>query len=100
MRGVEHEAVNHRVREYMRKQAHRNGLKSFWSILKRGSYGIYHKVSVQHPGKYVAELIHCHNIREQDTTEQVGNGMHWTIGKRLRYRDLIAGSEQVISAVM
>lgn len=32
----DHEAVNHSVSEYVRDQAHTNGMESFWSLLKRG----------------------------------------------------------------
>ena len=31
-----HMAVGHGVGEYVREQAHTNGLESFWSMLKRG----------------------------------------------------------------
>ena len=31
-----HEAVKHSVREYVKDQAHTNGIESFWSTLKRG----------------------------------------------------------------
>ena len=31
-----HEAVRHSVGEYVRDQAHTNGLESFWAMLKRG----------------------------------------------------------------
>ena len=35
----EHEAVNHTVYEYVRGQAHTNGIESFWSMLKRAHKG-------------------------------------------------------------
>ena len=34
-----HQAVKHSVSEYVRDQAHTNGLESFWSLLKRGYHG-------------------------------------------------------------
>ena len=39
-----HEAVKHSVGEYVNGQAHTNGIESFWSMLKRGYYGTYHKM--------------------------------------------------------
>ncbi len=33
----DHESVNHSVREYVRDQAHTNGMESFWSMLKRAA---------------------------------------------------------------
>ena len=32
----DHETVNHSVNEFVRDQAHTNGIESFWSMLKRG----------------------------------------------------------------
>lgn len=31
-----HEAANHGVGEYIKGQAHTNGVESFWAMLKRG----------------------------------------------------------------
>lgn len=35
------EVVNHSVGEYVREQAHINGMESFWSIFRRGFHGVY-----------------------------------------------------------
>ena len=35
----EHETVKHSVSEYVRDQAHTNGIESFWATLKRGYHG-------------------------------------------------------------
>ena len=43
-----HEAVKHSAGEYVRGQAHVNGLESFWALLKRGYHGTYHHISPQH----------------------------------------------------
>ena len=43
-----HEAIRHSVGEYARKQAHTNGLESFWAPMKRGYQGVYHKMSPKH----------------------------------------------------
>ena len=40
----EHQTVKHSVSEYVNDQAHTNGIESFWSLLKRGYYGTYHKM--------------------------------------------------------
>ena len=37
-----HEAVRHSVGEYVREQAHTNGMESHWAMLKRGYQGVYH----------------------------------------------------------
>ena len=40
-----HEAVNHGVGEYVREQAHTNGMENYWVSMKQGYIGIYHKMS-------------------------------------------------------
>ena len=35
-----HETVRHSVGEYVREQAHTNGLESFWAPMKRGYQGV------------------------------------------------------------
>ena len=67
-----HEAVKHSVQEYVRGQVHTNGVESFWSMLKRGYYGTYHKMSPKHLNRYVAEFTERHNIRDLDTIDQMG----------------------------
>ena len=67
LKGVDHKAVKHSVGEYVDGQAHTNGLESFWSMLKRGYHGTYHKMSVKHLGRYVDEFAGRHNAREADT---------------------------------
>ena len=85
-----HERVQHSAGEYVRDRAHTNGMESFWSMLKRGCMGVYHKISPKHLDRYVAEFSGRHNIRTADTRMQmarVGAGM---VGKQLRYHTLIA----------
>ena len=85
----EHESVKHSVSEYVRGQAHTNGVESFWSMLKRGYYGTFHKLSPKHLDRYVQELAGRHNLREQDTIDMMGAVVLGMDGKRLMYEDLI-----------
>ena len=87
-----HEAVKHTIGEYVRGQAHTNGIESFWSMLKRGYYGTYHKMSPAHLDRYVTEFAVRHNIRRLDTLDQMGAMVRGLDGKRLRYLDLTGGS--------
>ena len=48
--------VNHSKGQYVHGEAHTQGIESFWSMLKRGIYGIYHQVSVKHLHRYLAEF--------------------------------------------
>lgn len=85
-----HEAVKHSVGEYVREQAHTNGMESFWSMLKRGHDGVYHKISQKHLDRYVTEFSGRHNERPSDTIDQMSGLVGGMVGKRLRYDDLIA----------
>ena len=86
----DHESVNHSVGEYVRQQAHVNGMESFWSMLKRGYQGTFHKFSEKHLDRYVREFAGRHNIRPRDTLDMMRSVAIGMVGKRLRYRDLIA----------
>ena len=84
----DHETVNHSISEYVRDQAHTNGIESFWSMLKRGYQGTYHKMSPKHLDRYVGEFAGRHNDREADTVDQMAGIVSGMAGKRLRYSDL------------
>ena len=86
----EHDSVKHSVSEYVRGQVHTNGLESFWSMMKRGYIGTYHKMSPKHLDRYVAEFSGRHNDRESDTADQMGNLVRGMARKRLTYDELIA----------
>ncbi len=87
-----HEAVDHSVGEYVRNQAHTNGVESFWAMLKRGYYGTYHQMSPKHLSRYVNEFAGRFNLRGLDTIDRISAVIYMMNGKRLRYKDLI-GSE-------
>ena len=63
---------------------------SFWSMLKRGYHGTYHKMSPKHLDRYVTEFAGRHNVRRLDTVAQMRTIAVGMSGKRLRYRDLVA----------
>lgn len=86
----EHETVKHSISEYVRDQVHTNGIESFWALMKRGYHGTYHHMSAKHLDRYVREFSGRHNIREKDTAEQMASVARSMVGKRLKYRELIA----------
>jgi ISXO2-like transposase domain len=51
-----HGVVTHSKGEYVVGAIHTNTIESFWSMLKRGIVGSYHKVSKEHLPAYVAEF--------------------------------------------
>ena len=81
--------MKHSVGEYVREQVHTNGVESFWSMLKRGYHGTYHKMSPKHLQRYVNEFAGRHNVRSLDTLDQMSAIVRGLEGKRLRYQDLI-----------
>ena len=85
-----HESVKHSVGEFVRDQAHTNGMESFWALLKRGYQGTYHKMSPKHLDRYVTEFARRHNIRDADTIDQMRLIVDGMALKRLKYADLIA----------
>lgn len=85
-----HETVKHSASEYVKGQAHTNGIESHWAMLKRGIMGTYHHVSVKHLDRYVTEFEGRHNNRPNDTIEQIRTTVRGMDGKRLRYKDLVA----------
>ena len=86
----DHKAVKHSVAEYVRGQAHTNGIESFWALLKRGYQGVYHHMSRKHLNRYVDEFSGRHNLRPLDTKDQMREIAANLIGQRLRYKDLVA----------
>lgn len=86
-----HNFVNHGVGEYVRNQAHTNGIESFWALLKRGYYGIYHYMSAKHLHRYVNEFSFRHNTAQVDTIDFIGMTAARMVGIRLTYKELING---------
>lgn len=64
-----HESCNRLVGAYVRGQAHTNGLKSFWSMMKRGYDDVFHHMSEPHLHRYVNEFAGRHNIRNMDAID-------------------------------
>lgn len=83
-----HETVKHSVSEYVRDMAHTNGIESFWSMLKRGYMGTYHKMSAKHLQRYVNEFAGRHGMRDLDTISQLQSVVAGMVGKRLMWREL------------
>ncbi len=86
----DHATVKHSLSEYVKGDAHTNGIESLWSMLKRAHKGTFHKISPKHLDRYVQEFAGRHNIREQDTIKQLASVRGGMERKRLRYRQLIA----------
>ena len=86
----DHHAVNHSAHEYVRGDVHTNGMEAFWSMFKRGYHGTFHHLSAKHLFRYVAEFAGRHNVRDLDTIVQMTVLARGMVGKRLKYRELVA----------
>ena len=94
----DHETVTHSLSEYVRGDVHTNGIESLWSMMKRAHKGTFHKLSPKHLDRYVQEFAARHNLREQDTIDIMAAIAEGGVGKRLRYRDLIADNGRASGA--
>jgi transposase-like protein len=85
-----HGTVNHSAEEYVRAYFwHTNTVEGYFSILKRGVYGVYHHVSEKHLHRYLAEFDFRYNEREAldvDDAERTEKAIKGIVGKRLTYR--------------
>ena len=59
----DHQIVKHNEKEYVNGRIHTNTIEGFWSLLKRGIFGIYHFTSKKHLQKYVDEFVFRYNTR-------------------------------------
>lgn len=91
-KGFTHHAINHSAGEYVRHFCiHTNGIESFWSLLKRGYYGIYHYMSPKHLHRYVNEFSFRHNTAQAGTMAFIDMTIGRMVGKRLTYKALTNG---------
>jgi transposase-like protein len=85
-----HEVIRHSTKEYARKNSDgfnvtTNTAESFFALLKRGHYGIFHKLSKRHLHRYCAEFAFRWNHRKVSDGERMVAAILGAEGKRLRY---------------
>jgi hypothetical protein len=84
----DHSIVKHKKGQYVNGRIHTNTIEGFWSLLKRGIFGIYHFTSKKHLQMYVDEFVFRYNTR--DTTEAIRfNMLLSNTQNRLTYKELI-----------
>src|SRR6266446_3466244 len=84
-----HRTVNHAANEYVRGDAYTNTIDGYFSILKRGIYGVYHHVSQAHLKRYLCEFDFRYNYRIAlgfDDATRATLAIKGIAGKRLLYR--------------
>lgn len=61
-----HEVINHHQDEYVRGIFHTNNIEGFWSLVKRGIVGQYHKISLRYLQKYLDEFCFKYNYKTHE----------------------------------
>jgi transposase-like protein len=61
-----HRTINHQ-RSYAIGDLHTNSIENAFSLLKRGVYGTFHKVSIKHLGRYCNEFSYRFNRRGEQS---------------------------------
>jgi transposase-like protein len=84
-----HKTINH-SRTYGIGEIHTNTIENAFSLLKRGLYGTFHKVSVKHLGRYCNEFSYRFNRRGEQLQMFDGTLKNILNKKVLPYKVLIA----------
>jgi hypothetical protein len=58
-----HGLVNHGIGEYVHGDIHTNTVEGYFSIFRRGIFGVHHHVGQQHLRRYLAEFDFRYNER-------------------------------------
>ena len=83
-----HQVIKHNEGKYTKGEFHTNSIEGFWSLLKRGIFGIYHSTSPQHLKRYCDEFSYRYNTRKIDDSDRFMISLTQVDG-RLTYQQLI-----------
>jgi transposase-like protein len=89
--GDGHRTVKHSAGEYSRRDpdgvnVHTNTAESFFALLKRGHYGIFHQLSKKHLHRYCTEFGFRWDRRKITDGERMVDAIRGAEGKRLMYK--------------
>ncbi|HTC64877.1 MAG TPA: IS1595 family transposase [Candidatus Saccharimonadales bacterium] len=87
-----HRMINH-IKSYAEGENHTNSIENAFSLLKRGVYGTYHKVSIKHLGRYCNEFSYRFNRREEQADMFDATLKNLTRGEALPFKKLTASRE-------
>lgn len=75
-----HQVVNHEE-TYVDGDVHIQGIENYWSILKRGLYGVFHHVDAQYLPSYLNEFEYRFNRRKVSDEERFASLLGQTQGR-------------------
>ncbi len=81
------------MKEWVRGDIHVNHVENFWSVMKRGVYGIYHQISYKHLQAYCNEFSYRYNSRKLTDGQRFELSLR-NIEGRLSYKQLVHGKSQ------
>ena len=79
-----HEVIDHGI-EYVRGDVHTQSIENYWSLLKRGVYGVFHHVGDGYLPMYLAEFEYRFNRRKMSDPERFAALMGQLQGRVLWY---------------
>src|SRR5258706_280962 len=88
-RPCEHRVINHN-KSYAWCEVHTNTIENAFSLLKRGIYGTFHKVSIKHLARYCNEFSYRFNRREEQLQMFGMTVKNLVNGEILSYKKLTA----------
>lgn len=85
-----HEVVKHSSKQYVRRsksgrKIHTNTVESFFALIKRGHYGVYHQMSKVHLHRYCDEFAFRWHYRKVSDAVRTDAAVQAAAGKRLMY---------------
>jgi transposase-like protein len=86
-----HDAINHGLKQYRRRNVTTNGVESAFAVMKRGIIGVYHHISPKHTGRYMDEFafrLNDGNVKRH-TLNRLDSFVDGMAQKRLTYKGLI-----------
>jgi len=75
-----HDVIDHEL-EYVHGDVHTQGIENYWSILKRGLYGVFHHVDARYLSEYLKEFEFRFNRRGSSDAERFASLMGQTKGR-------------------
>lgn len=89
LKGYFHKSIQHNLKIYVQGETHTNTIENFWSVLKRGLYGVYHYTSKKHLDRYLDEFCARYNTRDLTEAERFEKFLKQA-ESRLTWKNLVA----------